>query len=209
MAYLLEFDHGQPVLLEKFLDGNPIRIIPVGLKFPTFPPDGGQPITFEMADGMPVQPGNVPTKIKLRTEPKPFPDIWMAGGPGKWMVSDKFRALVEQFEPEAHQFFPVEVFDKKDQPVGNSWLFNICYRLDTVDRERSELGETVSPRTGKVGLYSFDYNSTLALNKHAIRGKHLWRDKWLTRATLLSDAFVVAMKAQGITGGKLVKVEEV
>jgi Immunity protein family (Imm11) len=72
------------------------------------------------------------------------------------------------------------------------YFFNICNRLDTMDRERAtakEKGLFWDPSTGD---YVFD--------KTAIGDRHAWKDKFLHPGLFLSDAVKSELEAAKLTG---------
>ena len=52
-------------------------------------------------------------------------------------VNDRFRRLIEDMEPGIHQFEPVRYIGRDDELLEERWFWQVCNRLDTVDRERS------------------------------------------------------------------------
>ena len=52
-------------------------------------------------------------------------------------VSDRLRALIENIEPDTHQFTPVRIINAVGETLEDRWHFQVCNRLDCVDHERS------------------------------------------------------------------------
>ena len=94
-------------------------------------PGSGHPYSWTMNDSIAVRAEDVPTKMKLRRVYKKLPCMFVCDAP--WMVCDQFRDLVEQLEPNVHQFFPIDILDLKDEVVGDRFVLNICNKLDALD----------------------------------------------------------------------------
>ena len=100
------------------------------------------------------------------------------------VVSEAFRRIVLELEPDKHQFLPVALFDEAKQPLsGRYWLMNVLQvrdagiKADSIHRWHAmghripELAAYSSVREdGSLGLRVAHF-----LNKAAIEGLHLWR----------------------------------
>ena len=83
--------------------------------------------------GYPLNPTTMPKRVRWMTARKDTPDVlpW-------FVVSERFRQFVEAFEPGVHQFIPVEVWrDKTGSRVERYYWFNVCRRLESVNREHT------------------------------------------------------------------------
>lgn len=91
--------------------------------------------TFSLSTSAPIDPANLPTSA-TRTRGKQLPDIFPM--PGFNAVSERFRALVERFEPNTHFFHPV-VLKEKDgsQAGGPHYIFSARVALDCILLARS------------------------------------------------------------------------
>jgi hypothetical protein len=190
--------------------------------------DGGLVIT-KGHSGRPVHPEFMPTKIGFR-DAKPGVRQLM-DFEGSWLgilISNRAKLIIEALEPGRHQFFPVEIFQRDDAPetwnadagafdppagtrfhdrkIADYWMFNICARLDTMDRAR-----TVGTRPGK-GFYipsmSDPVDKNLVLSSAAIDGAQAWVDSWVM-GMFFSDALVAQIQAAGLTGLRLTHVDAV
>lgn len=101
-------------------------------------PDGGKDIRKgECTDaGRRLKAENVPTKIEWRSKSKvpdlTSPYIAMA-------VTERFRQVVEDLEPNVHQFLPLQYVDRKGEPLAQRWYFIPCNRIDSVDRKHTTM----------------------------------------------------------------------
>jgi hypothetical protein len=150
------------------LDGDPRQIEYVDTTL-----DKGTNPTFEpgrLYAGRKVKPDHVPTKaVWGNKKVKPY-DVFVLQG--LILVSDTVKDIVEHFEPGIHQFYPIEMVYKDGSHARQMYFFNICARLDTMDRKRAtaELINNVlwDPATGR-----FIFSNTLIGNRHAWIDKHV------------------------------------
>ena len=174
--------------------------------------DGGTGFDIPENKGRAVSVEYFPKKIMKNGPVRLIPD--MARVFGFMMVSQKYKGLVEKFEPGVHQFSPVEVYwDKDEPPIGTYYFFNICNRLDSTDRENTTWrwssgagGSAWMPTDTKqkavVGL-------ELVFRKGANGNAAIWCDKYLSDANICSDAFHDATVAAGCGGINYIHCEEV
>jgi hypothetical protein len=148
-----------------------------------------------------------PKKIRKQGPRRRIPDMERVGG--FIVVSQKYKDLVDNFEPGVHQFSPVEVYwDKNEPPVGTYYFFNICNRLDTTDKVKSTQtwhSTAVASfwRYGKLG-------ETLIFRKGSYGKAVLWADKHiLASPPLCTDAFHDATIEAGCDGIDYIRFDEV
>uniref|UniRef100_UPI00123DAC02 imm11 family protein n=1 Tax=Roseibium sediminis TaxID=1775174 RepID=UPI00123DAC02 len=173
----------------KPLDGNYKKIGYVDRTFDM----GHTPLfdTGEMYAGRAVKPDHVPTRAEWGSKRYPVPDAVLSYA--MYFVSEAFKDIIERHEPGVHQFFPVEVVYKDGSFARQMYFFNICHRLDTMDRERAtaefKKGLAFDPSTGEF---------VFSLEK--IGNAHAWVDKHVIYGRYLSSTVVDEMKQQGLTG---------
>lgn len=170
------------------LDGDPRKIGYVDTTR-----DEGRNALFEQGRlyaGRPVRPDHIPTRIQWSSKRYPPYDVFMSRG--IIHVSDAFKDIVEHLEPGVHQFFPIEAIYKDGSFARQMYFFNICHRLDAVDRERA----TVQMR--KIAWDSLTGEFAFSLDK--IGGAHAWIDKRINPGRFLSNAVVTEIKKAGLTG---------
>lgn len=143
--------------------------------------------------GRALKPDNIPTKVKREhPAPQPLSDFYpCAGG---FLVSDRFKALVEAFEPSVHQFFPVTV-NSGSKHLGSLYFFNMCNRIDGLDYDAC-----IPPILPGQRVYSglSQPGEKIVLSRRKIAGVHVWRDKRSTIEVFISDAFCAAMRAANL-----------
>lgn len=187
--------------------GNPLRI-------PALQPanDGGVTGDGHHA-GLPVDGTNFPKWVRW-SDPNgnPVPDF----DPIPYLnVSEKAKQVIESLEPGVHQYFPVEYQDKKGNFTGIRYWFVPCNRIDSVDREHSNMvlvdglqwtppkdlvrrGEPLPPNVDASRPAAFVFNLK------AIGDRQIWRDKHIGGAAcLISDAMAELFKSEGLTGLRL------
>jgi hypothetical protein len=169
--------------------------------------DGGTSFDITENKGRAVSVEYFPKKILKNGPVRQIPD--MCRVLGFMMVSQKYKDLVEKFEPGVHQFSPVEVYWDKDKPsVGTYYFFNICNRLDTTDKELT----TCEWVQGKIaGFWTYGRpGEKWVFRKSSIGNAVIWADKHLSAApALCTDAFHDATVAAGCDGIDYMHSEEV
>ncbi len=159
--------------------------------------------------GRPVDGANFPKWIRWG-EPggNPVPDF---DNSFYVNVSEKAKAVIESLEPNVHQFFAFECTNSKTQAVTTRYWFVVCNRLDTVDREHTNMvlldgWEWTSPknvlRIGDALPSGIDPEkpSNYIFNLKAIGDKHFWVDKHISTSVWLSNQAAELLRSQGLTG---------
>ena len=103
------------------------------------------------------------------------------------------RAVIEQFEPDVHQFFPVDVVGKNGDLLSKHYLFIVCNRLDSIDRESMPY-ELIGARWNGAGPLN-----VIIFNRRQIGGAHVWIDKYVGNNLLVSNALAGALKKAKLT----------
>ncbi len=170
------------------LDGDPVKIEYIDTTF-----DFGLSPTFEPGDlyaGRAVKQDNVSTRVEWSSKKHPPYDVFMVRG--LILVSDAFKDIIERLEPNVHQFFPVEVLYKDGSHARQMYFFNICNRLDTMDRERA---------TANLDRIMWDPASgDFVFSKSLIGNHHIWKDKFIHPGKFLSDTVKSEIEKIGLTG---------
>ncbi|WP_425462422.1 imm11 family protein [Maritalea mobilis] len=126
---------------------------------------------------------------------------------GAYLVDEKFKDVVDELEPDTHQFFPVELFWSDGSSAGQRYWFFPCNRLDTVDEER-----TTKKRRGKLWHpgRDFENDGQFVFNRSQINGHHIWIDRFMVGiiGILMSNQMHDALLAEGVTGMGFNKFEE-
>lgn len=165
--------------------------------------DGGTGLVggAEAFSGRRVKPESVPKKIRWLSK-RPFLDFEDAY---IHTVSDRMRAAVEELEPQVHQFEPVEFIDGAGTPLGNRWFWQICNRLDSVHREKTNwVLEGTLWRPPPKGLEQ----PRLVFDLSKIGRAKFWHDKHDSVSSYCVDEVQKYLDANGITGIRYVYREQ-
>jgi hypothetical protein len=136
MAYDLYEDENDAYTFDiKQIGGNFSEIEPVDLT-----PDGGTLIdrVSSYTVGRAVKTDRIPTALVIGGRKRKLRDYLRTIG-GVAAVTDQFKAIVEELEPGAHQFIPVDLLWKDGTLAAKRYLLFVGKRLDTTDRERTTL----------------------------------------------------------------------
>lgn len=153
-----------------------------------------------------VKPESMPKQYLWANGEQPLPDVL----PG-FLVSHRFRELVEQFEPCVHQFVPVTVYKKrKGEPVATYFWFIVGQRLDSVDREHTtfalEKGERDVWVDSHLDTKTWEFTkipgARLIFSEKQCAGYHIWHDPHLVSFGngLCSNEFARAVVESSIVG---------
>ena len=159
---------------------------------------------FTIGHGYRVTPDRAPKKALWQARNPEYAITDIASILGQTVVSEKFRLLVENYEPGVHQFIPVDIYDKAGATACSRryWL-NVCRRKDCVDPVQSKF-EWVADYSGVTGFWNdrAQPDSKLVFSKELVGNMHLWVNPHLLvrQSFYASSIFVEAAKAEGISG---------
>lgn len=155
-------------------------------------PDEGLPFrTHGNRSGRAIESDYLPKKIQLGGPKRDIPEIYSPTG--SLLVNDKFKDIVEELEPNVHQFFPIELIWKDGSHASNKYWFNPCNRLDSVDREKTTcLFENIwKPYRG----------GDLVFNLDKIGNCHAWIDKFISAGPIfISEILANKLEAANLSG---------
>ena len=167
--------------------------------------------------GYPLKPESLPKRYLWASDDL---DEFLPG----FVVSPRFRDLVEQFEPGVHQFVPVEICRTPDgPPVATYYWFIICQRVDSVDREHTTFVWKAPEDEPHAGYWSDrrfdpktfkmvqDPDAKLVFSNEQIGRHHIWNDPSVPVFSngLCSDNFAQMALAQNFAGFDAVPRESV
>jgi len=193
---------------EAFVDGNPPEVKLQG------------PLTDEMRDatglywkhqyniGYPVSAENVPT-IWRWSSTVSVPDYYEPHGFP--CVSSVIKELVEEIEPGVHQFFPLRVEGREGRPLTNRFLWVLCNRIASVDRNKTNLTlykGHIWRSEYKVGNQRVKIdNSVLFFSNEISSGFHFWRDKEISRSPIFLSDDAARRLSEVRLGGLIIRPE--
>lgn len=185
-------------------------------------PDGGK-LIGSLTSGRPVNTTFMPTKMSWDDIDVEIPDFESALCIS---VSERARDLIELFDPDVHQFLPVDFYYGKTDKKQRRYFLIVCNRIDSMDHNKSTFvlkhiltttninvsfwvplqdlvrdGEShlIPPHLPRDLKAKSDFVASLA----KIGARHLWFDKFTSAGPWLSDALAAAIVSAGLTGIKL------
>lgn len=114
-------------------------------------------------------------------------------------VSDRLRTLIEEIEPGVHQFEPVEFIAKDGSHLEHRWFWQICNRLDSVHREKTDW----VLKKGVIWSPPPDFNENprhLVFDASKIACVHFWHDKHDSNSNYCSDEAHDRLETGSMTG---------
>lgn len=153
------------------------------------PEDGGFPVLNETPRLV-----HVPSKGSL-------PQDLEGGFSGYWLVSDRLRKVMEEVDPEAFAFVPVEYRLANDTPGPRMFLCDVVRTVDALDEEASELVIEVSDEFEKGKYYDLAGEVRLAFKREALGAAHVFRLPF-NGGVFCDRAFKEAVEAAGIVNGQ-------
>ncbi len=120
--------------------------------------------------------------------------------PGLNAVGERFKTLVESFEPGVHQFFPLELFRKDGTPVDEPYyIFNCTVSFDSILLKHSEAKWVNLDKPEEYPRLEIVSMQKQVLSKQAIEGHHIWSHlRQRMRGLFVSDAFHKQLKKNKI-----------
>lgn len=173
-------------------------------QYDEFEPDGGPFDSVFHTLGIPIKPSTLPSQIRYEgaRRKKTLPDVFHCSS--YQLVRDNFKSLVEQFEPDTHQFHKVKTFWKNMDFAEDIHIFIPTKRLDCADREKT----TFTWKTNEITNVSWWYfdrkkpDNLFVVDNKKIDGHHIWKDRYILSIgpTFVSDKFADECMSQKITG---------
>jgi hypothetical protein len=167
--------------------------------------------------GRAVRPDHLPTTMQIGGGRRGVTDF--DGYKGLIYVSAAFRDIIEQLEPDVHQFFSVGLVDKQGNHLGDHWIWVICNRVDGIDREHTTLvlwkgvlwlaPASLSEDELPPGVDP-SVPGRRVFNASQVAGYNFWRDKHLIPGDIFcSDEAARKITDAGLTGIELIQAETV
>jgi hypothetical protein len=180
------------------LDGDPMKIhyVEPYLGLAHLTPIGNT------GGGAPVSDEFMPTRLRWNGPRREIPDFTFSNG--MFCVSEKFKQVIERFEPGKHQFFPVEISWKNGEIAGRHYLFFFTTTLDAIEPNLTTLPRHHSHWM----LTELGKGHRLVFDSDIVNGHHIWRERHATPAPYISDALAAAISEAKLTGPALVRREE-
>ena len=134
----------------------------------------------------PLLPSDAPIRLRFHRKTGRLGDFQMGDVSGTHLVSERFKALVERFEPGAHLFYPVKIRTKGGDLLSElRYLFKVGVLLDNAyDETRTAIGRLMPTR-----ISLDDPKHIFVWRRAAIEGHHLWSDTRLNYGYYCSGEF--------------------
>ena len=152
-----------------------------------------------------VIPEEVVPKEVIMTKGKRLYDfISVQGAP---LVSERFKTLVDNIEPGAHQFFPVSVIDAQTRSTlpDRRFVFNIATEIEAIIESQSNVHAE-----GRGQLKGWSYTMQpgpwrMSLDKQQIEKRACWTDKRYPRHWFASNALIAGVNDAEMEGISLLE----
>lgn len=147
--------------------------------------------------GYPLDPATVPKKFLWGGNTLEVPDMIAYRGP--YIISERFRDLIESFEPNVHQFLPIDFERPNGSHAARHFLMQACNRINSVDAEQTTsscyFGNEGGTRNCKVFI-----GGELVFNLCQIGSAHLWVDNNLPPDNFCSNNLGDGIINMGLKG---------
>lgn len=147
-----------------------------------------------------LKPENVPRRVILDRDVSVCAKFVLCRGGGQWIVSERFRDMVEGLEPGIHNWLPTElVVNNTEVQQEPYYFFQHGLERDSIILERTTHSFIKKHRGGEALVIDTNIkNPKIVLNKHEIQGCHLWKEKKTTyRDIYFSDEFMQQINQLG------------
>ncbi|SLN32440.1 hypothetical protein ROA7450_01478 [Roseovarius albus] len=130
-----------------------------------------------------------------------------ASGP---FVSSRFRDVVEEFDPDMHDFCPVAVEGHDGEELGTHYFCRFLQPLNTIRVERSKNVKQVMEGGSRGDLSALRVNDLSEFSVYAdrIEGRGAWRDMRAPYFDFVSNALWQRMQEAGLSVGTYVHFDE-
>lgn len=141
---------------------------------------------------------DVPVRVTVDQNVSDCARFVLAIGGGEWIVSQRFKDLVESLEPGIHNFLATELIFSKGAPAKEPYYFLQHGRdLDSIALDRSDHTEIDRYDGSKTFLLNIK-NHSLVMDKSKTKGCHLWKEKKAKyQRFFLSDQLLQKIKELG------------
>jgi len=164
---------------------------------------------FKAGDRL-LLPEETPQHLVLDRPGKHPRDIFQTHN-GAMVVSQALRGLMEEMDPECHQFMPLTIDNLSD---GKNWfILNVHAKQDSIVDEESDVEQRFES-TGKemMGIPSFGYETIplkLTFRKSEMRDLNLWRERRYKGYLFCSDKFEEKIRNEKLKFFKFIQAREI
>ena len=192
----------------KALDGDPLGIKYVE-RYVKFPSDIGSDFVLTpriiTGGGAPVRWDDAPTKGRMGGPRRKLEEYMMMFS--LLLVGERFREIIERFEPGVHQFFPIDVVWKDGSLAGRHYFFNIVHTLDALDPDHTTLIRYPdTPNFFKLKLGDPEHKAVYSVQR--MLGHHIWVERRLPNVISTSAELGAALKQAKLKGLDFYEIEQ-
>jgi hypothetical protein len=154
----------------------------------------------------------IPTVAVRTTRAQPSDVLWIPKANTAGVVSARFMAVIEEFEPGVHQFFPVTLKQKDGTVVADDYfIFHPTRYAPCLLLSKSKIRSTVvvshGPRAGLPGYYIDDREHVIS--RLAYGDRKVFSSIFLAGdALLVTDDVKARLDVQGVSGLRFDYVKE-
>lgn len=139
-----------------------------------------------------------------------------------FIVSNQVKEILEKFDKENLQFFPVDIFDSTgDTPIAQFWYVQVLNNPSAIDWHKSSFQVKSRGEDGK--LFQWDETAipdpvpgivlvrgmgVLVLNSEDLNGRNVFRLQDYRKAIICSETVANALKEAGLEGVSLIPTEK-
>lgn len=144
-------------------------------------------------------PEEMPKELIARRSRKSWPDAFTTVN-GLHVVSARAKDVIERFDPDLHQFFPLSLRTKSGDEIEGPWFaMNVTVRQDSIVVERSNVYVSTRAPDRLCSINSRSKPEDIVVQSERLSPDiHFWREARFQGSLLGSDAFVSALKAEGV-----------
>jgi len=147
-----------------------------------------------------------PIRLKQVTKHKVLPDICPGLSSMTFYVSKKLKEMIEEWDPVAHVFVPLEITVASGEVQNGSYfMFKFGSFIEGgLVEDKSDVARVSFPPHDDISKGEFRYFESTKLTPKLtwyaskIAGRHIWADSMLDRDVCISDEFAAELKAQKI-----------
>lgn len=144
-------------------------------------------------------PEEMPKTLVARKPRKKWPDAF-TGVNGIHVVSERAKDIIERFDPDLHQFFPVLLVTKRGVEIEGPWfIMNVIVRQNSIVVEKSRV--LVNPRAPDrlCSFFSSSKTEDVIVDPSKLSSDiHFWREARFMGSLMGSDSLVAALKDAGV-----------
>lgn len=178
------------------LDGDIEQMKPIDLT----QDDGAKIRSISVNMGRALDVEFAPSRVQIGGPKRALADLYHGFA---FFVDSKFKSVLEDLEPNIHQFIPIEFVWSDGTHASNKFWFVPCNRIDSLDRKKTTIpfGNTI---------WKMSRGGEMVFSRSQIGGRHAWVDKHMPvmDGVWISDVFAERLRSAGITGLGLRRYED-